>query len=98
MILVTGSVLARPESMEEVLRLSLEHVRRSRFEPGCLSHAVHVDAEDPQRLVFVESWADAEALRAHFAVPASVDFVTQLTPLLVAPPTLEVFDATPTRV
>ena len=75
MIVVTGSVTARQDSFDEVRRLSLEHVHRSRSEPGCISHAVHVDCENPLRLVFFEQWADRAALLAHFAVPASRDFV-----------------------
>ena len=62
MIVVTGSVTARPDSFDEVRRLSLEHVHRSRTEPGCISHAVHVDCENPLRLVFFEQWADRAAL------------------------------------
>ena len=49
MIVVTGSVTARADSFDEVRKLSLEHVHRSRTEPGCISHAVHVDCENPQR-------------------------------------------------
>ena len=94
MILVTGSVTAREDSFGEVRRLSLEHVHRSRGEPGCISHAVHVDCENPLRLVFVEQWADRAALSAHFAVPASRDFVRALQPLAAASPTLEIYDAT----
>ena len=75
MIIVTGSVTGRPDSMDRLVEISLEHVRRSRLEPGCLLHSVHRDVEDPLRLVFLEHWADADALRAHFAVPASNDFV-----------------------
>jgi len=75
MIVVTGSVTARDS---EVRRLSLEHVHRSRSERGCISHAVHVDCENPPRLVFIEQWADRTALLAHFAVPASRDFVRAL--------------------
>jgi quinol monooxygenase YgiN len=71
MILVTGSVTAREESLDEVRQLSLEHVQRSRDEPGCISHAVHIDCENPLRLVFVEQWTDKAALLAHFAVAAS---------------------------
>ena len=33
MIVVTGSVTARQDSFDEVRRLSLEHVHRSRTEP-----------------------------------------------------------------
>jgi quinol monooxygenase YgiN len=94
MIVVTGSVLARQDTRDEILRLSLEHVHRSRREPGCLSHAVHSDCENPLRLVFVERWADRNALLAHFAVPASRDFVKALQPLAAASTTLEIYDAT----
>ena len=94
MIVVTGSVLARQDTQDEILRLSLEHVHRSRREPGCLSHAVHSDCEDPLRLVFVERWADRNALLAHFAVPASRDFVKALQPLAATSTTLEIYDAT----
>jgi quinol monooxygenase YgiN len=71
MILVTGSVTAREDSFDEILRLSQEHVNRSRAEPGCIAHAVHVDCENPLRLVFFERWADRDALLKHFALPAS---------------------------
>jgi quinol monooxygenase YgiN len=94
MIVVTGSVLARQDTRDEILRLSLEHMHRSRREPGCLSHAVHSDCEDPLRLVFVERWADRNALLAHFAVPASRDFVKALQPLAATSTTLEIYDAT----
>jgi quinol monooxygenase YgiN len=94
MIVVTGSVTAREDSLSEVRRLSLEHVHRSRGEPGCISHAVHIDCENPLRLVFVERWADRAALSAHFAVPASRNFVRALQPLAAAGTTIEIYDAT----
>jgi quinol monooxygenase YgiN len=87
MIVVTGSVTARADSFEDVRRLSLEHVHRSRAEPGCISHAVHIDCE-------IERWADRAALAAHFAVPASRNFVRALQPLAASPPDLQTYDAT----
>ena len=72
MIVVTGSVTAREDSFDEILRLSQEHVNRSRAEPGCIAHAVHVDCENPLRLVFFERWADRDALLKHFAVLAGL--------------------------
>ena len=98
MIIVTGSVQARPDRLDEVLRRSLDHVHRSRAEPGCLLHSVHQDVEDPNRVVFLEHWADLDALRTHFAVPASGAFITALQPLVDGSPTLEIYDATPTAV
>src|SRR3954466_4922004 len=94
MIVVTGSVEARHDTFDEVLKLSLEHVHRSRREPGCISHAVHVDCENPLRLMFIEQWSDRAALLAHFAVPASRDFVRALQPLAASASTLELYDAT----
>src|SRR5580700_9388667 len=94
MILVTGSVTARADTLEAVLKLSLEHVHRSRQEPGCMAHAVHADCENPLRLVFVEQWADRAALSAHFAVPASRDFVRSLKSLAADASAIEIFDAT----
>jgi quinol monooxygenase YgiN len=93
MILVTGSVTARQDSLGEVIRLSLEHVHRSRKEPGCVAHTVHVDCENPLRLVFFEQWADRAALSAHFALAASRDFVRALQPLAAAATTIEIYDA-----
>jgi quinol monooxygenase YgiN len=97
MIVVTGSVTARADSFQEARRLSLEHVHRSRNEPGCLSHAVHTDCENPLKLVFVEQWSDREALLAHFAVAASREFVRALQPLAATATTLEIYEAAPVK-
>src|SRR4051794_24592696 len=94
MILVTGSVVAHTETLDEVRRLSLEHVHRSRTEHGCISHAVHADCENPLRLVFVEQWTDRAALLAHFAVPASREFVRALQRLAASASTIEIYEAT----
>lgn len=94
MILVTGSVTARPETFDEILKLSQEHVRRSRTEPGCISHEVHVDSENPLRLVFLERWADRAALLAHFAVPASREVVKAPQSLAAEASSIDIYDAT----
>jgi quinol monooxygenase YgiN len=94
MIVVTGSLTTRKDSFDEARRLSLEHVHRSRQEPGCISHAVHIDCENSLRLVFIEQWEDRAALAKHFAVPASRDFVRALQPLAAASPAIEIYDAT----
>ena len=94
MIVVTGSVTARADSFEELRKLSLEHVHRSRTESGCISHAVHVDCENPLRLVFFEQWADRNALLAHFAVPASRNFVRALQSLASEATSIELYEAT----
>ena len=83
MIIVTGTILANPDTFDAVLKLSREHVERSRTEDGCISHDVHIDTENQLRLFFFERWRDEAALRAHFAVPASRAFVKGLRDLIV---------------
>jgi quinol monooxygenase YgiN len=93
MIIVTGTILARQDSFAQVLKLSREHVERSRKEDGCISHDVHVDTENPLRLFFFERWRDEGALRAHFAVPASREFVKGLRGLIVETSGTEIWRA-----
>lgn len=94
MILVTGAIQGRAETIDELLVISLDHVRRSRAEPGCISHDVHRHAEDANRLVFVEQWADMAALKAHFVVPESGAFVRAVGGLASGPPSIAIYDAT----
>lgn len=93
MILITGSARIRPEHRDEALRLGVEHSARSRGEPGCLAHNCHVDAEDPLRIVFAEEWADMDAVKAHFAVPESGEFVRAIGGMAEAPPVMRLFRA-----
>ena len=95
MVIVWGSVIAAEGCLEELVALSLEHVRRSRQEDGCLAHGVHADAETPTRLVFFEKWADESALRQHFAVPESRAFVRRASELSVGAPIIEIFRTEP---
>jgi len=93
MILVIGHVMTSPKTSAEITRLCTEHSARSRAEPGCIAHNVHADCEDPSRLVFVERWADMAALKAHFAVPESRDFVRAVRALSPARTVMQLYNA-----
>ncbi len=93
MIIITGSVTARPDTFDELRALCIEHTRRSRLEPGCLSHAVHVDAENPLRLFFFETWQDRAAVATHFAVPESGAFVRAASGLAASQTRVQVYEA-----
>jgi quinol monooxygenase YgiN len=97
MIIVTGTVTARPEALDEVMRLSLEHVHRSRLEPGCLLHSVHQDVENANRVVFIEHWSDRDALLAHFGVPASRAFAKQVEQFASERSSMAIYDAETVR-
>lgn len=79
--------------MSEALDHSQIHVARSRKEPGCLTHDVYRDPENPQRLIFVEQWSDQAALNQHFKVPASGEFVKALKALAAGSPSMSIFNA-----
>jgi quinol monooxygenase YgiN len=95
MILVLGEARVKPGMEAEALALSLEHVRRSRWEEGCISHDVSIHAEDSSKLVFIEYWADKPSLLAHFALAASKQFMQDLIPMLSNPPQLNIYEAEP---
>src|ERR1700761_6515153 len=93
MILVTGDTTARPDSIAEMLRVALEHVQRSRSEPGCISHDVAVDPQNRLRLLFTERWADEAALKTHFRVPESRAMWKRLQELAAEPGAMQIYDA-----
>ncbi len=95
MIIVTGAITATPQTRDELLAISLAHVARSRTEPGCISHNVHIDCEDPMRLVFVERWQDMTTLKQHFTVPESITFGQAIVRLGVGRPEMSAYEATP---
>jgi quinol monooxygenase YgiN len=92
MIVITGSVQLRPEHIDAAIALGIEHSRRSRAEPGCIAHNCHIDAEDPSRIVFVEEWADIAAVKQHFDVPESGEFVRAMAAMAVAAPKMKLYE------
>jgi quinol monooxygenase YgiN len=95
MLIVSGAVTARPDTFDAMLATALDHVRRSRTEPGCLQHGVSIDAEDPLTLVFYEEWEDRAALDAHFQVPASLAFVRTMRSLAASQTKMKILPVEP---
>jgi len=93
MIIVVGSVDGRSESLDLLMKVSLEHVHRSRGEDGCIEHTVQIDCEDPLRVRFFERWRDVAALKAHFARSESRMFAQEVARLCSRPPVMVVYEA-----
>ncbi|MBR0717314.1 putative quinol monooxygenase [Bradyrhizobium liaoningense] len=93
MIIVVGSVDGRSESLDRLVKISLEHVHRSRGEDGCIEHVIQIDCEDPLRLRFFERWRDAAALRTHFARSESRAFAQEVARLCSKPPVMTIYEA-----
>jgi quinol monooxygenase YgiN len=77
MIVVTGSLVARPETLDALKARCIAHSVHSRGEPGCIAHTIHADCENPLRLFFYEVWADRAALLTHFRAPQSAAFMRE---------------------
>jgi quinol monooxygenase YgiN len=93
MIIVTGHLATNDANRAAIEAEAVAHCQRSRAEPGCIAHNCHYDVEHPERLVFVEKWADAAALLAHFALKESREFVAAVSALSTEPPVLDIYRA-----
>ena len=98
MIVITGSVLARSETLKELTAVCIAHSARSRGEPGCIAHNCHVDCENPLRIFFYEQWADRDAIATHFRVPESLAFMGDLRRLGDVSAAMGIYETTPIKI
>ena len=93
MIVTTGSFIAKAAHMNESRMLSLAHAKRTRSEDGCLLFSVNIDAENPNRMVFIECWRDMSALRVHLKLFKCKQFAAQIEVLAESIEPLDIFEA-----
>lgn len=66
-VVVVATLTVKPESVDAVREILTRAVSEIHGEPGCQLYSLH---ESGTTFVFVEQWADADALKAHSAAPA----------------------------
>ncbi|OBG87670.1 antibiotic biosynthesis monooxygenase [Mycobacterium sp. NS-7484] len=66
-VVVVATMKAKPESVDAVREACTKAVAAVHEEPGCQLYSLH---ETDGTFVFVEQWADADALKAHSTAPA----------------------------
>ncbi|MGW4095659.1 MULTISPECIES: putative quinol monooxygenase [unclassified Mycobacterium] len=66
-VVVVATMKAKPESVDAVREACTNAVAAVHDEPGCQLYSLH---EADGTFVFVEQWADADALKAHSTAPA----------------------------
>jgi quinol monooxygenase YgiN len=59
---------AKPESVDTVREACAQAIEAVHQEPGCQLYSLH---EADGTFVFVEQWADADALKTHSTAPAA---------------------------
>ncbi|HTI31874.1 MAG TPA: putative quinol monooxygenase [Sphingomonas sp.] len=99
MLIVTGALIAEPGKFTEALAAAQAHTRASRAEPGCISHDVYPDPENPDRLFFYERWESLDALKVHFGVTEARGFSASLQGVAKADPDsrLSIYEASQVR-
>jgi quinol monooxygenase YgiN len=85
-VTVLVEVTARPEAEAAALGELLAATRRWAEEPGCLNITVLRDPADAVRFLVSETFASADDLQAHQALPATHEFVHRIQPHLAVPP------------
>lgn len=66
-VVVVATLTVKPESVDTVRDILTRAVKDVHDEPGCQLYSLH---ESGETFVFVEQWADADALKAHSTAPA----------------------------
>ena len=66
-VTVVATLTAKPESVDAVRKACVQAIEAVHSEPGCDLYSLH---ESDGTFVFVEQWADADALQAHSKAPA----------------------------
>jgi quinol monooxygenase YgiN len=66
-VVVVATMTVKPESVDAVREILSRAVKDVHDEPGCQLYALH---ESGETFVFIEQWADADALQAHSTAPA----------------------------
>jgi quinol monooxygenase YgiN len=82
---IIGTVVAKPEKREELLRILSAQVAPTRAEPGCINYDFHCDQADHNIFVFYENFASKEALEDHLKKPHLKPLMDRLDELLAEP-------------
>ena len=85
MIVVQTTFQLLPDSRDEVLNLMKNMVRLCRQEHGCLSYEYFQGIGDPNHVVLLQEWEDADCLQEHYQTDHMEDFLAKLGDYLETP-------------
>jgi quinol monooxygenase YgiN len=85
-VVVVATLTVKPESVDTVRDILTTAVEEVQEEPGCQLYSLHQTGET---FVFVEPWADEEALKTHSTAPAVAKMFTAAGEHLVGAPDIK---------
>jgi quinol monooxygenase YgiN len=86
-IVVVATITAKPESIDTVREVCKRTIEAVHKEPGCELYALH---ETNGTFVFVEQWADQDALKTHSTAPAATAMTADLREHIDGSPDIKV--------
>ncbi len=82
----------------ELRTLLVERAAEVRAEPGCIGADVGAVLDEPAEFLVIQTWASADAMRAHYRSDAHGDYQLAVGELLARPSAVVMYDvATTTR-
>jgi quinol monooxygenase YgiN len=66
LIIITARIQCKPGTEDEFIAAANEVVAKTLEEPGCLAYSCLRDVADGSKFMFIEEWADRDALKEHF--------------------------------
>ena len=69
------TIVCKPGTRDTILARAPEAQRATRAEPGCIAYDFYTCTDDPDLLVFVESWVDEAAHAFHMEQPYTKAFI-----------------------
>ncbi|MCK8642999.1 putative quinol monooxygenase [Mycobacterium colombiense] len=91
-VVVVATMTVKPESVDTVRDILTRAVEEVHDEPGCEIYSLH---QSGGTFVFVEQWADAEALKAHSTAPAVTKMFTAAGEHLDGAPDIKMLQPVP---
>jgi quinol monooxygenase YgiN len=91
-VVVVATFTAKPESVDTVRDACTRCVEAVHKEPGCELYSLH---EADGTFVFVEQWADEDALKTHSTAPAVGAMFGEIGALLDGAPDIKMLQPVP---
>ncbi|WP_407686823.1 putative quinol monooxygenase [Mycobacterium sp. HUMS_1102779] len=91
-VVVVATMTVKPESVDTARDILTASVAEVHGEPGCQLYSLHQTGET---FVFVEQWADEDALKAHSTAPAVAKMFTAIGEHLAGAPDIKMLQPVP---
>jgi quinol monooxygenase YgiN len=91
-VVVVATMTVKPESVDAVREILTSAAKDVHGEPGCQLYSLH---ESGDTFVFVEQWADEEALKTHSSAPAMGKMIGAVGEHLAGAPDIKMLQPVP---